>query len=132
HLAAVKPQKKELMLELMYFPEQIRDASEFKKPIEKAAGKAEMRMAKQLIESMSSEWNPEQYTDEYHEALEKVIQEKIEHGEERAPSPAKKKPTNVVDLVSVLQRSIQQTQVKKPKSGKAAKKTRTVNRKKAA
>ena len=132
HLAAVKPQKQELMLELMYFPEQIRDASEFKKPVEKPAGKAERRMAKQLIESMSSEWNPEQYTDEYYETLEKVIQEKIEHGEERAPAPAQKKPANVVDLVSVLQRSIQQTQAKKPNSEKAAKKTRTANRQKAA
>jgi DNA end-binding protein Ku len=58
HLAAVRVQKKELMLELTYFPEQIRDASEFKKPVEKAAGKAEIRMAKQLITSMSSEWRP--------------------------------------------------------------------------
>jgi len=127
HLAAVRTQKKELMLELMYFPEQIRDASEFKKPVEKATGKAEMRMAKQLITSMSSEWRPEQYTDEYHEVLEKVIREKIEHGEEKAPAPPKKRPTNVIDLVSVLQRSIQQTQAK-PKSRKAAKKTRAPRR----
>ena len=58
-----------------------------------------MQMAKQLIESMTSEWKPEQYTDEYHEALEKMIEEKIEHGGEEPPVPAKKKkPTNVVDL----------------------------------
>jgi DNA end-binding protein Ku len=131
HLAAVKPQKKRLMLELMYFPKQILDASEFKEPVEKTVGKAEMQMAKQLIKSMTSEWNPEQYTDEYHEVLEKVIEEKIEHGEEKPPAPARKKPTNVVDLVSVLKRSIQQTQAK-PKSGKAAKKTRAATRKKAA
>lgn len=80
---------------------------------------------------MSAEWRPEQYNDEYHEVLEKVIQEKIEYGEEKAPAPAKKKPTNVIDLVSVLQRSIQQTQAK-PKSGKAAKKTRAANRRRAA
>ena len=131
HLAAVRPQKKELMLELMYLPEQIREASEFKKPVEKAAGKAEMRMAKQLIASMSSEWRPEQYNDEYHEVLEKVIQEKIGHGEEKAPGPPKKKPTNVIDLVSVLQQSIQQTQAKS-KSGKAAKRTRAAKRRRAA
>jgi DNA end-binding protein Ku len=119
------------MLELMYFPKQILDASEFEEPAEKAVGKAEMQMAKQLIKSMTSEWKPEQYTDEYHEILEKLIEEKIEHGEERPPAPTKKKPTNVVDLVSVLQRSIQQTQAK-PKSGKAAKKPRARTRKKAA
>ena len=41
HLAAVKPQKKGLMLELMHFPEELLDASEFKEPAEKALGKAE-------------------------------------------------------------------------------------------
>jgi DNA end-binding protein Ku len=132
HLAAVKPQKKGLMLELMHFPEELLDASEFKAPLEKAVGKAEMQMAKQLIQSMTSEWKPEQYTDEYHEKLEKLIEEKVEHGGEEAPAPAKKKkPANVVDLVSVLQQSIQQTQAK-PKSDKPAKKTRSTRRKKAA
>jgi DNA end-binding protein Ku len=132
HLAAVKPQKAGLMLELMHFPEELLDASEFKEPAEKPVGNAEMRMAKQLIESMTSEWKPEKYTDEYHEALEKVIEEKIEHGGEEAPVPVKKKkPTNVVDLVSVLQQSIHQTQAK-TKSGNSNRKTRVASRKKAA
>jgi DNA end-binding protein Ku len=132
HLAAVKPQKKGLMLELMHFPEEILDASEFKAPIEKAVGKAEMQMAKQLIQSMTSEWKPEQYTDEYHEALEKMIEEKIEHGGKESSVPVKKrKPANVVDLASVLQQSIQQTQAR-PKRDKPAKKIQSTRRKKAA
>jgi DNA end-binding protein Ku len=132
HLAAVKPQKKGLMLELMHFPEELLDASEFKEPAEKAVGKAEMQMAKQLIESMTSEWKPEQYTDEYHKALERMIEEKIEHGDEALPVPTKKKkPTNIVDLVSVLEQSIRQTQAK-PKSEKSTPKTRAGRRKKAA
>jgi DNA end-binding protein Ku len=72
------------------------------------------------------------YTDEYHKALEKIIDAKIEHGGEESPVPAKKtKPTNVVDLVSVLQQSIRQTQGK-PKSEKSIRKTRAARRKKAA
>jgi DNA end-binding protein Ku len=131
YLAAVKPQGKGLMLELMHFPEEIVDASEFKLPSEKPVSKAEMQMAKQLIQSMTSTWKPEQYTDQYHEALEKMIEGKIEHGDE-PPTPAKKKkPSNVVDLVSVLQQSIQQTQ-DKPKSENPTKKTRASRRKKAA
>src|SRR5436190_8098792 len=47
HLAAVKPQKNGLMLELMHFPKEILDASEFKEPAEKTVGKPEMQMAKQ-------------------------------------------------------------------------------------
>jgi DNA end-binding protein Ku len=45
HLAAVKPQEKGLMLELMHFPEELLDRSEFKAPMEKAVGKAELQMA---------------------------------------------------------------------------------------
>jgi DNA end-binding protein Ku len=132
HLAAVKPQKKGLMLELMHFPEELLDASEFKEPVEKPVGKAEMQMAMQLIQSMTSDWHAEEYTDEYHKALEKMIDEKIEHGGEESPVPAKKKkPTNVVDLVSVLQQSIQQTRAN-PKSEKSTRKTPAARRKKAA
>src|ERR1700760_2117957 len=117
HLAAVKPQKKGLMLELMHFPEELLDASEFKEPLEKAVSKAEMQMAKQLIQSMTSEWHPKQYTDEYHKALEKMIEEKAEHvGEKSAPPPKKKNPPNVIDLRSVLQKGLEQTHAK-PKPG---------------
>src|ERR1700693_5319897 len=88
--------------------------------IKRAAPSTEMQMAKQLIQSMTSEWKPEQYTDQYHEALEKMIEERIEHRGEESPVLAKKKkPANVVDLMSVLQQSIQQTQTK-PRSDKSA------------
>jgi len=132
HLAAVKPQKKGLMLELMHFPEELIDSSEFKAPTEKTVGKAELQMAQQLIQSMTSDWEPEQYTDQYLEALEKMIEEKIEHGDEAVPIAAKKKrPTNIVDLQAVLKQSLQQTQAKS-KSEKVVKKTRGTRRKKAA
>src|ERR1700727_2084316 len=137
HLAAVKPQKKGLILELMHFPEELLDASEFKEPVEKPVGKAEMQMAKQLIQSMTSDWHPEQYTDEYTQELEKMIEEKIEHGgKEPRAAAVKKKPTNVVDLVSVLQQSIQQTQAKpsptKSKAANSTVKAKPARRKKAA
>jgi DNA end-binding protein Ku len=136
HLAAVKPQKKGLMLELMHFPKELIDASEFKEPAEKAVSKAEMQMAKQLIESMTTDWEPEQYDDEYHEALEKLIEEKIERPDERVPAPSRKRQaTNVVDLVSVLEKSLQKSQSKPRPAQKAdetAKSRKPVKRKKAA
>jgi DNA end-binding protein Ku len=110
HLAAVKPEDSGLMLELMHFPSELIDASEFKAPTLKSAGKSEMRMALQLIESMATPWEPEKYTDEYREALKGLIEEKIEHGDKSTPAPAaRKKPSNVVDLVSILQKSIEET-----------------------
>ena len=110
HLAAVKPQEKGLMLELMHFATELLDVDEFKVPATKEVGKKELQMAKALIDSMSDEWKPEEYVDEYREALEKVIEEKIEKGDKFTPKAARKaKPTNVIDLVSVLQKSLDES-----------------------
>ncbi len=112
HLAAIKPQKKELMLELMHYPAEILDASEFRSPALKAVAAAEMKMAKKLIDSMSTAWDPDAYHDESREALKKIVEDKIEHGGKNAPHPAKrgKRPSNIIDLVSVLQKSINENQ----------------------
>lgn len=107
HLAAVKPLGKALVLELMHFPDELADPEELNLPSTEA-GKKEMAMAEQLINTMSGEWKPDEWKDEYREALMKLI-------EEKAAAPGKtsrsgkvpgRKPTNVVDLVSVLQESL--------------------------
>jgi DNA end-binding protein Ku len=121
HLAAIKAQENGLMLELMHFPEELVDVSEFKAPAAPSASKPEINMAGQLIESMTTSWDPEQYHDDYHESLKKMIDEKIQHGGEKSPAPKKaRKPANVIDLVSVLQRSIKETQKKTRPLKKAA------------
>jgi DNA end-binding protein Ku len=136
HLAAVKPQDSGLVLELMHFPSELLDASEFKAPSLKSVGKSEMRMAVQLIKSMATPWDPEKYTDEYREALKGLIEEKIEHGDKATPAPAaRKKPSNVVDLVSILQKSIEETgkgKQTKPKTKTHARSRAAPKRKKAA
>lgn len=125
HLAAIKPQEKGLMLELMHFPDEIRDVSEFKAPAAKSISKPEMRMALQLIDSMSEKWNPDHYRNEYREALEKMIERKIESGD-RSDTPAprrRKSAANIIDLAEVLQRSIQEA----ARQGKAGKTRRTAH-----
>jgi DNA end-binding protein Ku len=78
-------------------------------------GKREMNMAKSLIGSMSSKWNPEKYKDDYREALMEVIEEKVEAGGKEIEEKPKKapKPTKVIDLVSVLQKSLEETAAKR-------------------
>jgi DNA end-binding protein Ku len=123
HLAAIKPEKEGLMLELMHFPEELIDASEFRAPAGKAPTKPELAMAAKLIDTMSGEWQPEQYHDEYREMLEKIIHEKIEAGGKKvAPPPKRAKPANVVDLVSVLQESIKASKGKARPAQKTLKK----------
>ena len=121
HLAAIKSQEDGLMLELMHFPEELVDVSEFKTPAAHPASKPEMNMAGQLIESMTAKWDPEQYHDDYRESLQKMLDEKLRHKGERAPVQKKaRKPANVIDLVSVLQQSIKETQRKSRPLKKAA------------
>ena len=115
YLAAVKPQGAGLMLELMHFANELVDTSEFKIPQTKEIGRRELQMAESLIASMSGPWEPEKYHDEYRDALKDVIEEKIEHPEKAAPKPTtKRKPTNVIDLVSVLQESLAKAGAAKP------------------
>ncbi len=122
HLAAIKPQTVGLVLELMHFPKELIDVGEFKAPGEKTIGKAEMQMAERLIDSMTTAWKPEEYNDDYHDALEKLIEDKIENGDNKTgPAPRKKKSlSNVIDLVSVLQQSIADSQSKKPPNQKSS------------
>jgi DNA end-binding protein Ku len=123
HLAAIKPQQRGLMLELMHFPEEILDVSDFKTPGAATAAKPEMNMAKKLIESMSGAWDPAMYKDDYHEMLEKVVEQKIHKGGKAAPAAkARHKASNVIDLVAVLQQSVQDAERKTQSRPKVRKK----------
>jgi DNA end-binding protein Ku len=124
YLAGVKPEDSTLVLELMHFADELADPEKLHVPKKKEVGKREMNMAKSLIDSMSSKWNPEKYKDDYKEALMEVIEEKVESGGKEIEEKPKKapKPTKVIDLVSVLQKSLDQTGTKKKKTTKSRKK----------
>jgi len=113
YLAGVKPLKHALVLELMHFAEELADAEKLNVPKKSSEpGKREMDMAKALVESMSSEWDPAKYKDEYRDALMDVIEEKVEAGGEEIEEKPKPKKTSpkVIDLVSVLQESLAKTE----------------------
>ncbi len=136
YLAAVKPQGDGLMLELMHFAEELLELSEFRVPRRATAGRREMAMAKDLIASMTEKWDPDAWRDEYHEDLEKMVQEKIKQGDRRPATKARAKPaTKIIDLLSVLQESLKagRTPKKVPAKKAPAKKSRakTVSKRKA-
>jgi DNA end-binding protein Ku len=135
HLAGVKPQGNVLVLELMHFGEELVDSGELNIPAADAKrGKKELEMAKQLVDQMTVTWDPQRYTDDYRSALMALIDQKIESGGRDLPA-AKKPPrtsSKVIDLVSVLQKSLEQSggAAKKPRETGSSPKRRT--RKKAA
>lgn len=110
HLAAVKAQGDALVLELMHFAGEIIGSDELKVPGAVKLAKKEADMARQLVESMTGKWDPASYKDDYREALMEVIEEKVAAGGKAVPKGKKAKTaqaTNVIDLVFVLQQSIQ-------------------------
>ena len=121
YLAGVKPEDGALVLELMHFADELADTSKLHIPTKVEVGKREMTMAKSLIDSMSSKWNPEKYKDDYREALMEVIEEKVEAGGKQIEEEPRKapKPTKVIDLVSVLQKSLEETGAKRKAKGKS-------------
>ena len=111
YLAGVKAEEDVLVLELMHFADELADAAKLHVPKKIEPRKKEMEMAKALVKSMSSKWNPKKYHDDYRDALMEVIEEKVEHGGKEIDEkpPAKPKPTKVIDLVEVLQRSLKES-----------------------
>jgi len=111
YLAGVKPEDGALVLELMHFADELADPEKLHVPKKLEVGKREMNMAKSLIGSMTSKWEPEKYKDDYREALMDVIEEKVEAGGKEIEEKPRKapKPTKVIDLVSVLRKSLEQT-----------------------
>ncbi len=121
YLAGVKPEDGALVLELMHFADELADTSKLHIPKKVEVGKREMTMAKSLIDSMSSKWNPEKYKDDYREALMEVIEKKVEAGGKEIEEKPRKapKPTKVIDLVSVLQKSLEETGAKRKTRSKS-------------
>jgi DNA end-binding protein Ku len=115
HLASVKPDGLFLILELMHFASEILSPEELKNGPVGAITEKELKMAQSLIESMSVSWEPEKYRDEYRTAIMEIIEQKAQHKEIAGkPAPAVR-TTNVVDLVKVLQESLNRNQSLKPK-----------------
>src|ERR1700731_4245021 len=122
YLAGVKPEDGALVLELMHFADELIDAGTLHIPKKVEVGKRELNMATALIDSMSATWDPEKYKDDYREALKHVIEEKVEAGGKEIEEKPKKapKPTKGIDLVKMLQQSLEQTGKAKSKSTKRA------------
>jgi DNA end-binding protein Ku len=115
YLASVKPDGLFLVLDLMHFASEILTPEELNNGSSTAITDKELKMAQSLVESMSTPWEPEKYRDEYRTAVMEMIEEKAQHKEVAKKPAAPVRTTNVVDLVKVLQESLNRNQSLKPK-----------------
>jgi DNA end-binding protein Ku len=117
HLAAIRASNGVLTLTTMRFADEVVPPSELDDvlPQKKAkAGKREQEMAEQLIESLSTKFDPSAYRDEYREELLGLIERKAEGKEIVTPEAEAPKATKAPDLMAALEESIAAVQEKKP------------------
>ncbi len=130
YLAAVMPQGDALVLMMMRYPQELVDPSEYKLPQGKAADyrvtARELAMATQLVESMATRWQPDDYHDEFRARLSEIIRKRIKQkGKtttvlDEGDEPREDAATNVVDFVALLQKSLGNKGGKAAATGKAA------------
>ena len=124
HLATIRLQGDVFVLETMHWPDEIREASfeELDKDVD--IKDAEVKMARQLIQQLSTDFHPEEFVDEYRVRLEELVGEKVEGREVTVAAEPEEEPTKVVDLMEALKASVADAKKNKPAGGSGrAKKT---------
>ena len=100
-----------LVLEILRFGHELRDARELElppRPSEKVVGKRELAMAEQLVRGMSGEFTPAEIKDDYRDDLVKFIEKKAKHGDVEAVNvpPKSGEGGKVLDIMELLRRSL--------------------------
>jgi DNA end-binding protein Ku len=104
HLAALRFRDEAFVLETMFWPDEIRDADFGGVDVDTKPRANELEMAQTLIDNLTAEWNPEEFSDEYRESLLRVVEAKI-NGEEIEVVEAEP-AAKVVDLMEALKASV--------------------------
>jgi len=118
HLAALRFKDDVFVLETMYWPDEIRPAQFDVLDKKVTIRPQEVQMARTLIDNLTDEFRPQDYRDEYREALLEIIEKKAA-GEE-VEAPPEPEPTKVVDLMEALKASVEATKRKAAASPKKA------------
>lgn len=135
YLTAIRSVGKALALSTMHFADEVLAADQLEDlPLEEPqADKRELAMAEQLIESLSTEFEPAKYHDEYHQQVMDMLEKKAE-GQTVISQPEIKESGKVIDLMAALEASISAIKNKNAganKTGKAEKPLAAARRKKA-
>lgn len=123
HLAALETSGDALVLTMMRFAEELVDTEQFSLPSTSLVRDKELQMAISLVGSLSEEWEPEKYKDEYAANLMRIIRGKLKGKKptlKEEPVPAKQ--ANVIDLMTRLRESLRAS---KPRAATTRKTTRT-------
>lgn len=124
HLAAVTVRGNILLLEILRFAYELRDPKDLRAPEERSTkamvSRKEIEMAEQIVEGMTTTWDPEEYKDEYRNDLMALIRQKVKSGQsktiEEPEKQRRERQAEVVDLMPLLKQSIEKTRSASSKS----------------
>jgi len=109
HLAALYPQGKLLILNILRYQNEIRPSDEVKVPEDLKDAKVqprELTMAERLVEDMVMKWDPDEYHDTYRDDLLKLIEEKAHGNLKPVPKARAPREAQVIDFASLLEKSL--------------------------
>lgn len=123
-LVALRPQGDLLVLETLVFHDEVVEAEDIEGAevaTEASATEREVAMARQLVDSLATDWEPERYRDEYREQVLELIERKAQ-GEEIAIQPEAEEPERAPDLMAALEASLAAVKDDKGDDGEAKRK----------
>jgi DNA end-binding protein Ku len=117
YLAGIKVVGEALVLDVMRFAAEVVPESDYRFPAADDIRPQELKMAKQLIDSLTETFEPEKYRDDYQANLKKIIQAKLKGKKVNLKESAEPEATGVIDLMSRLEESLKASGKKGTRSG---------------
>jgi DNA end-binding protein Ku len=107
YLVAVRPDQEVLMLETMYFADEVRSPAELPNlPSDQGVSDKEVEMAKLLVDAMATRWEAEAYYDTYRDQVQALVDQKLEGREVVTEADPPAGHAEVIDLMEALNASV--------------------------
>jgi DNA end-binding protein Ku len=124
HLAAVRPWNGTLVLETMYYADEVRQPESLDGRTQ--LRKPEVEMAKSLVENLSASFDPAKYDDTYRKELLQLLRAKAKG--KALPEPEPEEEGEVVDLMAALRESVERTQKQEKKRSRGSTRKRAARK----
>jgi DNA end-binding protein Ku len=128
-LVSVRPLDGVLLLNTLHWPDEIRSTEDLDLPEDISVSAKEVAMAETLVSAMEMKFEPDEFKDEYKEAVLDVVKAKVQGKEDLVEAPEGEAETTVVDLMTALKASVDRAKKGEKAGTRASKSTRTAERK---
>ena len=112
YAVVVRPHADGLLLHTMFYKEEVREISEFRRDDNVVVKPKELQFAEKLVEGLAADFDPSKYHDDYQSRLKTMIEAKREGLQVEEPAPRRRAP--VIDLMQALQKSLGELPQRKP------------------